>query len=462
MKELRISFAEGAIRFDGGRPILKRNQRRFEWLALLAYRRTTTSPTVTLDEISKLPHWKGISRHDSTTYLGRYLRSCELAAPNLIRAEKSWVGPYTLNVDSLAIRFDISDQELRNRLRIPSMSISETPRNELVRFVFRYVRAQWLFFQGRLRARTSEIGNRETAYGILTGLAHEENVFGSTLRLLAQLSAVNVLFRLGSFTAARKTLLDTRELVRKSRALSLKARFHLALAWAFQRASTGVPSNRSVETCLRRAQSQAEMSGDCFALGLLSYRKAGYLTKRGRYFEAINEYAAAVEAFVIVGNYNSVVAACADLGSTLHRLGEEQYDEARRWLLTSIAISRLMRLGRDDAHAETILGKIYLEKGKKSRSRCMLKRAERIAKTSGNRVNLGDTRMVWGLWCQRFGTRSDTVQAVASALDTFGEMPEFDLEQKRTYLKHCFPTVWELVLKKAKKTPKRRRPPRLH
>jgi hypothetical protein len=49
----------------------------------------------------------------------------------------------------LAVQHAISDQELSDRLRVQSISVSEPPRNVLMRFALRYIRGQWLFSQGR-------------------------------------------------------------------------------------------------------------------------------------------------------------------------------------------------------------------------------------------------------------------------------------------------------------------------
>jgi len=54
-------------------------------------------------------------------------------------------------------------------------------------------------------------------------------------------------------------------------------------------------------------------------------------------------------------------AYCGDVGNVIHRLGPKHYKEASSWLLLGIAIARWMKIGRDDAHGEMIMGKIYTE-----------------------------------------------------------------------------------------------------
>jgi tetratricopeptide (TPR) repeat protein len=235
-------------------------------------------------------------------------------------------------------------------------------------------------------------------------------------------------------------------ILHSSRDQSLKAQFYLKLAWALQRASTGRRSDRAVESALIRARSYAENSGDRAALGLLAYRTALYLTKKQSHLEAVNQLVLALEAYLITGNYDLVQSTCGNIGSIIHRLGPKYYREARQWLLLSIAIARWMKLGRDDAHAEMILGKIYVEVGDRVRSRWLLARAERIAERAGNQVNLADVKMVWAFWYQRFGSRRQQIDTLISALRIFHNLTEFDTPQKEKYIAQHFPEVWDAVI----------------
>ncbi len=420
---------------------------RFEWLALLAFKRFTApgdQAWVTLEEVARLPHWRGKSRHHVGTNIGRYLQSPQLNAFQIVTAKARWAGPYRLNLDGLSIAFDIPMQKARNRLHLGVLPGASTSRAELIAFTLSYARAQWLFFQGRLTSNARTNRSPDNAHSRLMLMAGNRS-YGTTLQLLACLSAVEVQYRLGQFRAARQTLLDNVALVRRTPDSSLKAKYHLKLAWAYQRSSTGDKSDRAVKTALTKASFLAENSGDRSALALLAHRSALYLTKKRMHMRAVEQLVLALEAHLIIGDYDGVQATCGNIGSVIHRLGPKHYREARQWLLLSIAVARLMRLGRDDAHAEMILGKIYLEDGKRSRSRWLLTRAQRIAKDAGNRVNLADVKMVWGFWYQRFGTREKQIDTLVAALRLFRNLTEFDAGQKERYMAERFPEVWEAV-----------------
>jgi len=426
----------------------KRRASRFEWMALLAYRRakpSINSGFVTIEDIIRLPSWAGMTRHDAGTNIGRYLQAYERRGFEVVEAKSRWVGPYRLKVPASTIEFDISGAEIAKRLRLNQQEI-ETPREELRRFAFRYAHAQWLFNQGRLvptRARKQEGQGAFTEFLRLTG----DDEYHPRLRLIACLAAMRVLFRLGRFGAARKTLAQNGELILDVNDPVLKAQYFLAVAWSYQRGESGTASNRAVERALSSARQFAESSGDRASLGLLAYRTSGFLTKKGRHEEAIHELLFAVEAAIVTGNFDAAQAYCADVGSVIHRLGPSFYREARAWLLLGIAVSRWMEVGRDDAHGEMILGKTYTELGKQpTLARFWLQRAEQIAERSGNQVNLADVKMVWAFWHQRFGSRPDLVKTLSTALLIFRGLHEFDCRQKERYMARKFPSIWPEVL----------------
>lgn len=460
MTKLLISFGKQNVRLPSGQWLFKRRETmRFAWLALLAYKRRTVQGDqawVTLEEIARLPNWTGRRNHHIATNVGRYLESPEIDQAQLVEARNTWAGPYRLNLDTLAVGFDIPLFEVRKRLHLRPRPASMTRRDKLIRFTLSYVRAQWLFFRGQLLPLTPSARNRkkreDNAYDRLRRMAGDRS-YGTTLRLLACLSAVDVLYRLGEFSRARETLLDYKHLLRRTPDYALKARFYLRLAWAYQRAETGKRSDRAVEELLRRGSSFAENSGDRDALGFLAHRTGGYLTKKRHFLEAVYQYTLALEAYLITTNFDMIQATCGNLGSAMHRLGKRYYPEVRKWLLLSIAVARRMRLGRDDAHAEMILAKIYIEKGIRSKPHWLLKRAERIAERAGNKVNLADILMVWGFWHQRFGKREQQVESLVRALRIFRNMPEFDTPQKERYMEHKCPEVWGEVLERAGSQP---------
>jgi hypothetical protein len=449
--KLLISFAKENVQLADRTWLFKRrNKMRFEWLALLAFKRATAPSDqawVTVKEIARLPHWRGRSKHHIVTNVGRYLDSPELDNPSIVAAEGRWAGPYRLNVAAPWLNFDVPLQEVRKRLRLRPQPAPAEARARLLKFTYSYVRAQWLFFRGRLVPPSVGAG-RDNAYDRFVGLTADKT-YVATLRLLACLSAAGVLYRRGRVGLARRLLLQNAGLVRGVTDLSLKAQFHLKLAWAYQRASSGPQSNSAVKIALNRASAYAENCGDRASLALLAYRWAWFLSKNRHHQEAVDQMLLALEGYLITENYDGVQATCANIGSIIHRLGAKHYDEAREWLLLSITIARWMQIGRDDAHAEMILGKIYAETERKALSRRWLERAERIATRAGGRINLADTKMVWGFFFQRFGTRDELIDTLAGALRIFRDLKDFDIAQKERYMEKWFSEVWAEVIESA-------------
>jgi hypothetical protein len=448
MAKVLISFENSNVRLRTGRWLFKRNwPMRFEWIALMAYKQLTKPADQTwvdLEEIARLPNWGGKSRHDTSTNVGRYLQSIELRNSSLVTARTIWSGPYRLNVHALSTEFDIPILEVRKRLRIRAQPASIARRAALIRFTHSFARAQWLIFQGRLQRARGEGSTASNAYQVLMRMT-EERSYTPALQFLALLSAVDVLFRLGRFQAARRTLINYRHRLCDVCDSSLRARFYLKLAWAFQRGSSGIRSDRAVEAALESATFHAQNSGDRAALGMVAHRIAGYQTKKGLHVEAINQLVVALEADLVTGNYDNIQRACGDIGSIVHRLGLKHYDEARQWLLLSVSVARMMKLGRDDAHAEMILGKIYVERGDRNRSRWLLERAKRVAGRAGNRLNLADVKMVFGFWYERFGTHRQLIETLRGAMTDFRNLSEFDARQKERYMERSFPSVWQEV-----------------
>jgi len=447
MQKLLVSFERENLYVGNSDWLFPTRQiMRFEWLALLALKRVSVpidQAWVTLKEIGRLPHWAGKNAHHIGTNVGRYLQAPELIQSQIVAAQSRWTGPYQLAPAPLLIEFDIPLGEVRKRLRL-RRSPAAVHRDKLFRFTASYTRSQWLLFRGKLLSPKQD-REAESAYKLLMSMASEQ-WFNPTLRLLARLGAGQVLFRLGRFGAARDTLLKTIPLAQRIPDRALKAQFYLALAWSYQRASSGPVSDRDVEKALTKATAYAEDSGDRAALGLLAHRTGGYLTKKGRHAESVNQYLLALEAFLITGNYDLVQASCGNLGSVIHRLGPAHYAEARRWLLLGTTIARWMRLGREDAHGEMILGKIHTERGNRAKAYVLLKRAERIAERSGNQLNLADVKMVWAFWHQKFGTSKDERDTLVNALRIFRRLKDFDSRQKEKYMARKFPEVWAEVI----------------
>jgi hypothetical protein len=455
----KLSFEKQNIRIGSSRWLFaKRQSMRFEWLALLAIRKASGLPDnawVTLNDIARLPSWSGKTRHHIATNLGRYLQAFEQAGSTTVIAKTRWAGPYQLQAPASAIQFDLPISEVEKRLRIQRREPT-IDRIELIRFTLSYARAQWLAFQGRLIARGASSRTEESSSKRFLSMAGDIG-YCPRLRLIACIAAVRVLFRVGRFQAARKTLDDSSQLMKAVSDRVLKAHYYLALAWSHQRSSSGTASNRATERALSAARKYAGDCGDRASLGLLAYRTSGYLTKKGRHRESVDQLLYAIEAALISGNYDQTQAYCTDVGSVLHRLGPKYYPEARSWLLLGIAIARWMKIGRDDAHGEMILGKIYAELEKQPRlARFWLLRAERIALRSGNQVNLADVKMVWGFWYQRFGTRKDQTETLVQALLLFRSLRDFDCQQKERYMARQFPSVWPEVLRLAESSRRNR------
>jgi hypothetical protein len=256
-----------------------------------------------------------------------------------------------------------------------------------------------------------------------------------------------VLFRLARFQAAQKTLEANARLMERADDPILRAHYYLALAWIHQRGASGTASNRATEQALAAARSWAEAGGDRASLGLIAYRTSGFLTKKGRHQESMAQLFYGIEAALLTGNFDHVQACCGEMGSVTHRLGPRFYQEARKWLLLGITVARWMKIGRDDAHGEMILGKIYAERGEQPLlARFWLRQAERTAARSENRLNLADVKMVWAFWYQRFGTRRDQIRTLAEALLIFRRLRNFDRQQKERYMARKFPSVWPKVL----------------
>lgn len=448
----RVSFADQNVRIDGGRWLFpRRHQERFEWIALLAYRRAKLPHSggwVSRDDIARLPKWSGKTRKHIGDNIGRYLQDFERGQTDVVEARSPWSGPYRLTCPPEEVSFDIPSGHVAEALHLVPV-MPEVQRDDLIRFVPRFVRAELLLQQGRLIS-TSTDDPVHSAYNMLTELARDypDN---SRLQLIAILAAVRVQFRLGRFGAARQTLLQYEEMVREVGDPVLEAQYYLSLAWSYRRAESGTRSNRTVETMMSKARESASQSGDRSCLGLLAYREAWSLARKRKFNDALAKMSFAVEAAIITSNFTALQAYCADLGSIVHRVGPRYYAEARRWILTGILLTRWVRMGRDDAHGEMILGKMYCEEGSKGLTSALwLNHAERIAKAAGNAVNLADVHMVRAFWHLQYGSREKLIETLGMAVVEFRRLRNFDSRQKEWYIKTHFPSVWRRVLAYAK------------
>jgi hypothetical protein len=173
---------------------------------------------------------------------------------------------------------------------------------------------------------------------------------------------------------------------------------------------------------------------------------SGFLTKKGRHLESIDQLLFAIEAVLVTGNLYELQAYCIDLGSVIHRLGPKFYKEAQEWIILGLDIANRVGIGHDNPHGEIILGKTYAELDDAESARKWLHAAEKIAEKSKNRLALADTKMVWAFWHQRFGTRNDLISTLVQALRMFRSLREFDSRQKEQYMARKFPSVWSTVV----------------
>lgn len=443
-----VSFAQQNVQIGEALWLFPRRHRdRFEWIALLAYRRATLFQDgggVSLDDIARLPRWSGKTRKRIGENAARYVRDLRRDDAHLVDADSPWTGPYQLTASPTDVSFDRPLEQVAKALRIFPLR-AEIQRDDLIRFVPRFVRAELLLQQGKLISNSTD-GPVHGAHDVLTDLVRDYPA-NSRLQIIAMLAAVRVQFRLGRFGAARQTLLQYEEMVKQIGDSVLEAQYYLNLAWSHRRAESGTRSNRLVEENLSRARESASTGGDRTCLGLLAYREAWSLARKKHYDDALARMSFAVEAAIIVSNFTALQAYCADLGSIAHRIGPRYYAEARRWLLTGILLTRWARIGRDDAHGEMILGKMYCEMGsKKLTSALWLKRAERIAKAAGNHVNLADVRIVQAFWQRKYGSRKELIETLGRAVIEFRRLRNFDSRQKERYMMLEFPSVWFHVL----------------
>lgn len=442
-----VSFAHQNIQIGDGQWLFPRRHReRFEWIALLAYRRAILSHNggwVSRDDIARLPKWSGKTRKHIGDNVARYLQDLKAGGFHLLEASSPSAGPYRLMAPPEDVLFDLPIDQVTKALHIALLR-PEIQRDDLIRFVPRFVRAELLFQSGDLIS--TSIGDRvASAHSMFTDLVNDHSA-NPRLQLIATLASTRVLFRLGRFSAARQTLLQCKDMVKQIGDPVLEAHYFLSLAWSYRRAESGTLSNRTVETMMSKARESASQCGDRGCLGLLAYREAWSLARKKQYDDALAQMSFAVEAAIVTSNFTSLQAYCADLGSIAHRIGPRHYAEARRWLLIGILLARWARIGRDDAHGEMIIGKMYCEMGtKRMTSELWLKRAERIAREANNAVNRADVQMVRAFWYQHYGSREDLIETLGKAVVQFRRLRNFDSRQKERYMMLEFPSAWHHV-----------------
>jgi len=100
--KLLVSLQKRDIMLKPKRSLFPRKHAmRFEWLALLAYARKTQGPDgewVSIEEIQKLPLWRGKAKEHIGTNVGRYIQKIDKSRVKLVEAQTLWRGPYRLRL----------------------------------------------------------------------------------------------------------------------------------------------------------------------------------------------------------------------------------------------------------------------------------------------------------------------------------------------------------------------------
>lgn len=217
-----VSFKDHTVLV--GRKTLFRTRLQFEFFALLAVAKVTLPADqawVSLEQIARLPGWKGKQKHHVSTNVGRYMQSVD--AKQFVEARTRWGGPYRLSANALSVDFDVPMRIARKYLGLHPKKTVRLAREAVLEFARAYARALSQFFKGKLvRHREQITTGDDSAYSELLQLIGCDE-YGASFRLLATISAADVLYRLGRFRVARETLEASRTLVRQTPDLSLKA-----------------------------------------------------------------------------------------------------------------------------------------------------------------------------------------------------------------------------------------------
>ena len=132
----RVSFAQKNVQIGDAQWLFPRRHRdRFEWIALLAYRRVTLSHDggwVSRDDIARLPKWSGKIRKHIGDNISRYLQDFNRGGLDPVEAKSLWTGPYRLTSSREDVTFDLSMEEVAEALCILPLR-PEIQRDDLIR-----------------------------------------------------------------------------------------------------------------------------------------------------------------------------------------------------------------------------------------------------------------------------------------------------------------------------------------
>jgi tetratricopeptide (TPR) repeat protein len=444
--QLLVSMAQrNIVLHPGNYSFPRRHALRFEWVALLAYTRKIQSAQagwVSIEEIQRLPLWRGKSLQDTGTNVGRYIQDLERAHIMLVEAQTTWRGPYRLQVDPTEVCFDTSLEAVGKSLA--QVQLAGPSRKMLLRFTEKYARAMSLLLEGRLSldSRTKKRW-QENAWSVFCVLA-EDRTLEARLQLLANLAAVRVLDSLGRFGAAAKTLDECEKLVERVPDPVVAARFYFANAWRYQR----LGNEASIEKNLAQAKTLSEKSTDSSLIGTSADREGLHLSAKGKYKEALTFLLQGLYARLLIENFDAVQISCFNIGNTLHRMGEKHYEEASQWLKLCVNVCKWMHLGRYESLSEIILAKINLESGKTRSFLKWIKEAEKLAAQSRNALDILWCHVIRAFYFQRQENYEEVMEHLIQVRQIYLGKPDFDQVALEKYLARKFPNVWDIIVEK--------------
>ncbi|HJQ69594.1 MAG TPA: hypothetical protein VKA70_11510 [Blastocatellia bacterium] len=421
----------------------RRHAMRFEWLALLAYTRNTQGPDggwVSIEEIQKLPLWRGKPKEHIGTNVGRYIQQMEKGRIKLVEVQTLWRGPYRLQLLPWEVSFDIPIKKAGERLgQVISVSPSRQP---LLLFTEKYSRAMSLFLEGRLLPDpTKRKRQQENALDKLCALA-EDGSLDARLRLMANLAAVRVLDSLGRFRAAAMTLDECQKLIKRVRDPVVTAKYFLANAWRYYRAR----DYAVFEQNLAKAKEVSTKSIDSTLAGASVNSEGLYLAERRRYEEAIPLLVQGLDARLPIDNFDAIQASCFNIGNTFQRMGEGFYGEAEAWLKLCVNICKWMHLGRYESLAEVVLAKIALESGRTRSFLKWIREAEHLAEQARNPTDILWCHILWAFYAQQQKRPEDAIEHLIKARSIYKGKQDYDWMVLDKYVHRKFPDLWEDVI----------------
>lgn len=464
MRMLLLTKTRQIVLKPGGSPFARRHAMRFEVFALLGYTRKTqplNEGWVTIADIQRLPLWRGKSVHHVGTNIGRYIQEIQKQRLRLVEAETQWRGRYRLYILPENIEFDVPIKTIGKYSSARQKYSSN--RDKLFRFVQKYVRARSLFHEGWLthqghtggRKGLDEERQQLDAFGEFCGLIRDPS-FDPSLRLLANIAALQVADRVGRLGTVTATLKDCERLITKRVDSAVLGRFFLIKCWRDYRAGDYDAAQKSLE----RAKVQLAQSRDLTLSGFINDREGLNISKRTansklrsdrlsqnrEYGEALKRLLEGLRERLLAENYDGLQMSCCNIGNTLHRMGEDHYPEAQRWLELSVDICEWMHLGYYDSLSEILLAKIALDLDDFDTCRRRLERGERVARRANNTSNLVLCHVIRALYSDFQNQPKQALDHIVKARRLYLSMSDYDWKTQDAYLKNRFPHFWDEVL----------------